>query len=219
MRAASDDPNWYPDMSNRNRILLTCCAAVVLLGVLWKEVIEDRVFPKRWGVVEEAQIYRSGQLHPALVERTLQQNEIDLIINMNQWRLDKPAQAAEEAAADALGLEKARYPMMGDGTGDPENYVQAVAHLHRAAGDGQRVLVHCTAGAQRTGAVIALYRTLLQGWSVDDAIDEMEHYNFDRQDDVILLDYLETHMAYIVGRLQAEGVVGELPTPLPSFSS
>jgi tyrosine-protein phosphatase SIW14 len=35
------------------------------------------------------------------------------------------------------------------------------------------VLVHCTYGADRTGTVIAMYRIVVQGWSKDDAIDEM----------------------------------------------
>jgi protein tyrosine/serine phosphatase len=43
------------------------------------------------------------------------------------------------------------------------------------------VLVHCQRGADRTGAVIAMYRILLQGWSKAQALDEMEHggYAFD----------------------------------------
>ncbi len=33
---------------------------------LWEDVLEDRLIPKRWGVVEAGVIYRSGQLSPAL---------------------------------------------------------------------------------------------------------------------------------------------------------
>ena len=207
-------------MSTKSKKLIAIALAMVLSVVLiWEEVLEDRVVPKRWGIVEEESIYRSGQLHEALVERTLKNNEIDVVINMNKWRLDKPAQAAEETAVEVLGIESARYPMGGDGTGDPAHYVLAVEHLHRSSEAGQRVLVHCTAGSQRTGAVIALYRTLIQGWSVDEVLDEMEIYDFDRKDDTILLDFLDTHIDDIATQLAARGVLEAVPDPLPKFNS
>jgi protein tyrosine/serine phosphatase len=186
-------------------------------GLLWKEVLEDRLVPKRWGVVEEGSIYRSGQLHPALVKSTLADNGIDLIVNMNYWRLDKPEQATEEAVADELGIEKQRYPMLGDGTGDPEQYVQALVRLEQAVRDGERVLVHCTAGSQRTGAVIALYRTLLQGRPTDEVLAEMESYDFDRAKDTRLLRFLDNNMQFISRRLVELEVLPELPDPLPRF--
>ncbi len=42
------------------------------------------------------------------------------------------------------------------------------------------ILVHCQHGADRTGVVIAMYRILYQGWSKEQAIDEMKNggYNF-----------------------------------------
>lgn len=35
------------------------------------------------------------------------------------------------------------------------------------------MVVHCWHGSDRTGAVIAAYRIVQQGWSQHDAIDEM----------------------------------------------
>lgn len=37
------------------------------------------------------------------------------------------------------------------------------------------VLVHCQHGADRTGTMCAMYRILRQGWTVDDAIEEMKN--------------------------------------------
>ena len=39
-------------------------------------------------------------------------------------------------------------------------------------------LLHCTLGADRTGLVAALYRMIYQGWSKEDAVEEMEHGGF-----------------------------------------
>lgn len=42
------------------------------------------------------------------------------------------------------------------------------------------VLVHCEHGADRTGVVLAMYRIVYQGWSKQQALDEMKNggYNF-----------------------------------------
>ena len=42
------------------------------------------------------------------------------------------------------------------------------------------IVIHCKHGADRTGLIIALYRILFQGWSKEDAIEELEQgaYNF-----------------------------------------
>jgi len=44
----------------------------------------------------------------------------------------------------------------------------------------QPVLVHCQHGADRTGVMVAAYRVVVQGWSKDDAIREMQRggYNY-----------------------------------------
>lgn len=46
----------------------------------------------------------------------------------------------------------------------------------RIAGDPakQPVLVHCQHGADRTGVMVAAYRVVVQGWSKEDAIREMQ---------------------------------------------
>ena len=46
--------------------------AVVAAAIwTWEEVLEDRLIPKRFGVVVPGSIYRSGQLSPTLVQKTL----------------------------------------------------------------------------------------------------------------------------------------------------
>ena len=195
----------------RWRIAAAVVAVVVVAAVVWKEVLEDRLIPKRWGVVEAGSIYRSGQLHPALVRSTLQENGIDVIVNLNSWRPDKPAHVAEQRAAEELGIETRRFSLKGDGTGDVENYVQAVAEIDRSVREGKRVLVHCTAGTQRTGGAVALYRVLLQGRSPADALSEMATYGFDPEDDLALLRYLDDNTAYVGRRLVEIGVLDEVP--------
>ncbi|HBQ18058.1 MAG TPA: protein-tyrosine-phosphatase, partial [Myxococcales bacterium] len=42
--------------------------------------------------------------------------------------------------------------------------------------EAQPVYVHCLHGVDRTGAMIALYRMRVDGWSNSDALAEMEHF-------------------------------------------
>lgn len=52
--------------------------------------------------------------------------------------------------------------------------VAALKAIRRAEQDGP-VLLHCWHGADRTGLIAAMYRILYQGWSKEQALDELEH--------------------------------------------
>jgi protein tyrosine/serine phosphatase len=60
-----------------------------------------------------------------------------------------------------------------------EQIIQALTLIKAHEGEGP-ILVHCQHGADRTGVVIAMYRIIYQGWSKQQAIDEMKNggYNF-----------------------------------------
>ncbi len=134
---------------------------------LWEDVLEDRLVPKRWGVVEEGRVFRSGQLHPALVRRTLERHGIDLVISLIDLTRadddDRKADEAERIACEELEIERRVFPLQGDGTGAIENYARAIASMAECLEDDRRVLVHCAAGSQRTGGVVTGFRVLVQG--------------------------------------------------------
>ncbi len=206
-------------MMKRTRNLLVVAGLVALAGGgvwLWEEVLEDRLIPKRWGVVEVDEIYRSGQLHPALVEATLRDHEIKVIVDLNQHEVNNDAQRAEERAAETLGIERILFPLSGDGTGDIEQYAQAIRRMHEARHDDQAVLVHCSAGVYRTGGVVAMYRVLVEGWTPERARAEMIDFHWD-EDDPKLPRYLNENLATLASRLVELGVLTQVPDPLPRF--
>ena len=129
------------------RIVLIIAApliAAVLAGAiwLWEDVLEDRVIPQRWGTVAEGEVYRSGWLSAALVERTLKRHRIAVIVSLCGESPDNEDEAAEVDTAAKLGIEFLRFPLGGDGTGDIENYAYAVAAVVRAQRAGKPVLEH-----------------------------------------------------------------------------
>ena len=213
-----------PERSRRFRLWpIILIVAVVAGGVwMWEEVLEDRIVPKRWGVVEEGRIYRSGQLHPALVYKTLERHGIDLVISLIDLTYadddDRAADEAERIACEELEIERRVFPLQGDGTGTIENYAQAIASIVECLEDDRRVLVHCAAGAQRTGGVVTGFRVLVQGWDPKRACAEMAEYDWDPDKDRAVLDHLNAHMHELVAKLVEMGVLEAAPDPLPRLA-
>jgi protein tyrosine phosphatase (PTP) superfamily phosphohydrolase (DUF442 family) len=46
--------------------------------------------------------------------------------------------------------------------------------------DGKKVFVHCRLGDDRTGMMVAAYRMAEEGWSADEAMEEMKAFGFSR---------------------------------------
>jgi len=210
-----------PPRKSNGRLLLTIGVVIAVIGGgfwVWEGVLEDRLIAKRFGVVVPGSIYRSGQLSPAMVRKTLVKHDIDLVVHLGVHDPENEAHVAEQAAVESLGIERRLYPLRGDGTGDIENYALAIAAIVEARDAGRRVLVHCAAGSYRTGGVVASYRMLLEGMPPADAWAEMEDYSWN-SDIPILPEYLNRHMAELTAKLVELGVIETVPDPLPVLAS
>lgn len=192
-------------------------AAVVAVNHEQVTALRDRFIPKRWGVVEAGKIYRSGQLSRHLVKQVLEKHHIQTVVDLT---FDNPQDAnhtAEIAAIAELGIERKLCPLDSDGTGDVQIYAQAVAAVAAAARQGKPVLVHCVAGAQRTGGVVALYRLLVEGRTPAFVFDEMQKYKYDPERSPRLLEYLNAHIGEIADCLVRDGTIERVPSPLPKL--
>jgi len=184
---------------------------------VWQSVIKDRVIPKRFGVVEQGRIYRSGQLSAALVKKIFVEHNIRVVVDLTTEDPNNPDQQAEKLAAAELDIKIIKLPLRGDGTGDINNYARAITAISEADRKATPVLVHCAAGAQRAGGVIAAYRLLVQKKDPGFAISELKHYGWDQKDDQALLTYLNSNMADLAQLLKQSGVIDEVPKPLPQL--
>ena len=132
-----------------------------------------RFIPKRWLVVEPGLLFRSGQLSPSLVERTLRKNKIRIVVDLQPVVEQSEEQESEARAMKKLGIEPHRFTMIGDGTGKIETWAGAVAVVAKAHREKRPCLVHCSAGTERTGSVILAFRVLFQHWPFEKAFAEM----------------------------------------------
>lgn len=204
--------------TTRKRMWLTIIGLAVLSGAgiwVWKDILEDRFIPKRFGVVEHGRIYRSGQLSVSLVKNVLAEHNIKLIVDLNSREPDNPDQQAEIDAAVELKIRILRFPLGGKGTGDINKYARAITAICEAEKNNTPVLVHCAAGTQRTGGIVAAYRLLVQKKDLNFVIRELKHYGWRPKRNPALLPYLNDNMAELASLLKQADVIDQIPQPLP----
>ncbi len=183
----------------------------------WELVLEDRFIAKRFGIVEPGVLYRSGQISQYMLEPTLKKHGIKVIIDMNGVEDNDPHQAAEIAFVKRTQFEHYRYQLSGDGLGDIQNYARALETIHQCRLQNKPVLVHCSAGSQRTGGVVAMFRILLQNQSPETVVQEMQRYDWSAEEDQILLNYLNENMEELAKLLVEKNVIEKVPNPLPKL--
>ena len=193
---------------------------VIVVGLAiwaWFGIIRYHVIPKRFGVVEQGRIYRSGQISAPLIKKILTKYNIRVIIDLSSADSNNHDKQAEKQAAAKLNIKVLRFPMSGNGTGDVNDYAGAVTAIANAEKQNLPVLVHCAAGAMRTGGVIATYRLLVQKIDPNIVEDEIEKYGCDIDNKPILRSFLNDNMAGLAIRLKQAGVIDQIPATIPQI--
>jgi protein-tyrosine phosphatase len=174
-------------MTRQKRFVLVAMVAAVVLVGLGVKFGRHYVMAKRFGVVEEGEIYRSGELREWPLERVIEEYDITTILTLLQDVPD-PVQDAERRVAREKGVRLLRIGMPGDGCAD-------YAKLDRAADiladeKLRPILVHCAAGVNRTGAVIAAWRMKHRSWSLEEAIEESREFGYPLTDKPRLYEHI-----------------------------
>jgi protein tyrosine/serine phosphatase len=117
-------------------------------------------------------LYRGAQPTPAGFV-SLKNLGVDTIVRLS---LGEEGGAAEETLVTGLGMHFVSLPWSAEHDPEPEQVVTFLRLLHD--NDQRTVFVHCKAGADRTGVMIAVSRIALDHWSPDRAIDEMKAFHY-----------------------------------------
>jgi protein tyrosine phosphatase (PTP) superfamily phosphohydrolase (DUF442 family) len=179
----------------------------------WK----DRFIPRKLRTVEAGQIYASGQIDRHLLRQVLVDDHIKVIVSLVSDDPTDPDVSAEMQTASELGIQRFVDPLIGDGTGDIHSYANAVMQIAQAQKENKPVLVHCSSGAQRSNGATFYYRVLVQHWNADDAAREMTRNGHSSKENPALIPYLNSHMREMAGLLVQNGVIDQIPDPLPQI--
>jgi protein tyrosine/serine phosphatase len=152
----------------RGAMLGVGLVSVVLVAWLGVVVYHEVVW-KKFAVVVPGKVYRSGLLKEHQLRSAINDLGLKTVICLVPERAER-----EKRICDEEGISFRSFTMHSSGDGRPEDYAEVVRIL--ADDNAQPVLVHCHAGVARTGAAIALFRMSEQGWSLEQAIEELRSF-------------------------------------------
>jgi tyrosine-protein phosphatase SIW14 len=176
-------------------ILGTVIASLVIVAPFSYKHWHDHDY-RNLHVVEDGVLYRSGQLPLARLQKVVANYGIRTVISLRDD--DKPTDQDEAWWVKAKGLKFVRIPprlWWPDANGKiPAD--ESVKTFREIMDDPANypVLVHCFAGIHRTGTMCAIYRIDYQGWTNEQAMNEMRVLGYsllDEHEDV--RDYLKNY--------------------------
>ena len=152
--------------------LIALAAALAIAGAAALGAREGRVsgIPvENFGKVNEH--YYRGSQPDAEGFAQLKRLGIKTVIDLRQ-----DSRAEEPEQVRGLGMQYFNIPMKASRAATPEQTEYFLKLVNDSA--NWPVYVHCKGGRHRTGALTAAYRITHDGWTADQAYDEMKKYDF-----------------------------------------
>jgi tyrosine-protein phosphatase SIW14 len=143
---------------------LTTCARQVppnpVRGAGWAQPLDRPGLSNLYKLSDD--LYRGAQ-PTAEGFRQLQAMGVRTVVNLRSFHSDR-----DEMGDVPLGYEDIPMKAWHPEEEDVVRFLQIVTDPQKTP-----VFVHCQHGSDRTGAISAAYRIAVQGWTADDAVDEM----------------------------------------------
>lgn len=117
-----------------------------------------------------ATLFRGGQPKKEGYAK-LKEMGIEIVVNL---RDDKDEIAEERQIVEQKGMRFVSIPWNPWHEADDHQVAEFLEFLR--ANPERKIFVHCKAGKERTGVMIAAYRIAAQGWTASRALDEMEFF-------------------------------------------
>ena len=148
----------------------------------------------------DRRLYRGAQpTHDGFVE--LKGMGIETVVRLS---LGEEGSAAERSEVESLGMSFVNLPW--SSVRDPKSDL-VVAFLKFVRDNPDRkIFVHCKAGADRTGVMVAVYRITFSHWTPAQAIDEMKAFHYRS----LFLPHLQAYVEGFPSRLSTEPAFSRL---------
>jgi len=122
---------------------------------------------------------------------------ISIVVN---FRNEDDESASEQKQVESAGMEYVSIPWSGR---DMPSNSQVAQFLDVVRGNPDaKIFVHCKAGADRTGVMVAAYRIAVEHAAVSGAVAEMHQYHYH----AFFLPHLESYVKSLPGLLRSDPV-------------
>jgi protein tyrosine phosphatase (PTP) superfamily phosphohydrolase (DUF442 family) len=175
MRGDRTPHNAAPAPSGSLPALILLLALCVGAAFFVDRAVLPDLFPRRLAEVVPGKIYRGSELTPAALESLTRRSRLRSIIDLGIAPDGSPRDLRQQSAAAALGLTRYKFHLIGDSTGNPNEYVAALRIALRP--ENQPVLIHCATGSQRTSCAIALLRMASENAPIEEALAEATRFD------------------------------------------
>jgi tyrosine-protein phosphatase SIW14 len=161
---------------------LTVVAGFIVGPVLFAAHQQKQM--KNFRVVREGVLYRSGQMTLEGLKRAVHDHGVRTVVSLRDARTpgEVPPDLAEEEFCRKQDIVHVRItPRPWEGpAGEPAPVETGVKKFLEVMNDpaNHPVLVHCFAGTHRTGAYCAVFRMEFDGWSNQEALDELKSLGY-----------------------------------------
>lgn len=156
-----------------SKIFSSICLSLVALFMVPLALADDiaPTRPAQWAQSVDRQ-YNLFQMSPNLYRSALPDSGVVPLLDRLQVKTVINFLPETDARwLSAPGIEKVQLPYRTSHVDDAQ-IIAALRAIQTAEAKGP-VLMHCKHGSDRTGLIAAMYRVVLQGWSKEDALNEM----------------------------------------------
>lgn len=176
-----------PQSRKRRRIAVSLCVVLLLGVVVWLSLLRSGAIKRPYRGVQrriawvggfEDDSYNFGEVVPGKIYRSARPDErwlrelhrrygIQRVID-----LDGGDKISYAGAARELGISLKHVDWTSRALPPEEELKRALSWLEKPG----PVLIHCSAGKDRTGYLVASYRMRVQGWPPEKVIEEMDSF-------------------------------------------
>ena len=160
------------------RFFPAICLSLVALFNLPLAQADDAVAPRpaEWAQPVEVQ-YNLFQMSPTLYRSALpDQGAVPLLAKLGVTTVINFLPESDASWLATPGIDQVQLPYRTNHVDDAQ-VLTALRAIQTAEAKGP-VLMHCKHGSDRTGLMAAMYRVVVQGWSKEDALNEMTQGGF-----------------------------------------
>jgi protein tyrosine/serine phosphatase len=143
------------------------------LGILGLIVLGPSLFGDNFRAVVPERVYRSGQLSPEELEERIRRHELKSIVNLRGEKEDRDWYRQELAVAEKHGVDLRSLDLIPERLPSRPDVVALIDDLESLP---EPILIHCSAGADRTGFASVIARMAKGGVPFEQARSELSFW-------------------------------------------